>query len=267
MSENKKEDSAHALLKAAENEFKKNGYKKTSVNRISEEAGVSIGTLYACFKNKRQLFDEIQRPDLINFNPDDTAQKNAVSKVALKIFAEKGYAATTMDYVAASCGFSKAVLYRYFKNKEELFSSIFENEVFYKEIGMMHLKAPDSDLHDFLKCAGVQFLKAFDDPSRLNMLRVLLSNPQSLPHAGKIMYKNTVAKITDFIADCLSSYEGLKDMKKDKLKMAGRSYLGMMYSYILTDRILNPSERQLDIDKITDFAADIFEKGLLSSAK
>jgi TetR/AcrR family transcriptional regulator len=47
-------------------------------------------------------------------------RKSMIVDCAMQIFAEKGIAATSMDEVAAKAEFSKATLYLYFKNKEEL---------------------------------------------------------------------------------------------------------------------------------------------------
>jgi len=47
--------------------------------------------------------------------------KEAIMKAAEKLFAEKGFAATSMDEVAAAAGVSKGSLYNYFANKSQLF--------------------------------------------------------------------------------------------------------------------------------------------------
>jgi AcrR family transcriptional regulator len=44
--------------------------------------------------------------------------------VAIRLFAEKGFAATTMDDVAKTGGISKGLSYFYFKNKEDLYMAV-----------------------------------------------------------------------------------------------------------------------------------------------
>jgi AcrR family transcriptional regulator len=44
--------------------------------------------------------------------------------VARKIFAERGFQATTMDDIAKEAGFTKPILYQYFESKTELYSEI-----------------------------------------------------------------------------------------------------------------------------------------------
>ena len=45
--------------------------------------------------------------------------------IAIEVFAERGYQATTMEEIAERAGVSKGMLYLYFKNKEALFGAVF----------------------------------------------------------------------------------------------------------------------------------------------
>jgi AcrR family transcriptional regulator len=49
-----------------------------------------------------------------------TSRREALVAAAYALFAEKGYAATTMDDVAARAGLSRRTAFRYFASKEEL---------------------------------------------------------------------------------------------------------------------------------------------------
>jgi AcrR family transcriptional regulator len=52
------------------------------------------------------------------------ARPGEIIAAALKIFAHKGFAATRLEDVAAAAGVSKATVYLYFDNKEQLFASV-----------------------------------------------------------------------------------------------------------------------------------------------
>lgn len=52
-----------------------------------------------------------------------------ILSVAEIIFIRDGYSATTMDNIAEKAELSKATLYSYFKNKEQLFYSILESKI------------------------------------------------------------------------------------------------------------------------------------------
>ena len=55
------------------------------------------------------------------------ARPEEILSAALELFAERGYAATRLEDVAARAGVSKGTLYLYFANKEELFKAVVRN--------------------------------------------------------------------------------------------------------------------------------------------
>jgi TetR/AcrR family transcriptional regulator len=62
-------------------------------------------------------------------NPDDFPEPNARERLletAIGMFAEKGYAGTSVREIVEQAGVSKPVLYYYFKSKEGLFLAILE---------------------------------------------------------------------------------------------------------------------------------------------
>jgi AcrR family transcriptional regulator len=60
------------------------------------------------------------RPKAAGFD----AQRGAIRDAAAALFAERGYASTSIADIAASCGVSKALLYHYYRDKEDLLYDI-----------------------------------------------------------------------------------------------------------------------------------------------
>ena len=56
-------------------------------------------------------------------------QRDMILEHAALLFANRGYSATSMNQVAEACGFSKALLYHYYRDKYSLLVSIAENHV------------------------------------------------------------------------------------------------------------------------------------------
>jgi AcrR family transcriptional regulator len=56
-----------------------------------------------------------------------TIAKSRILETARKMFRENGYRQTTMDEIAGKLGISKAALYTYFRDKEELFRAAYES--------------------------------------------------------------------------------------------------------------------------------------------
>jgi AcrR family transcriptional regulator len=56
-----------------------------------------------------------------------TIARTRILETARAVFRENGYRQTTMDEIAKKLGISKAALYTYFKDKEELFRAAYES--------------------------------------------------------------------------------------------------------------------------------------------
>ena len=56
-------------------------------------------------------------------------KRDEILEAASRIFQKYGLLKTTLDDVARECGIKKTALYHYFKNKEDLFKSMFQNDI------------------------------------------------------------------------------------------------------------------------------------------
>lgn len=250
------------ILDAATKAFSQKGYKKTSVASIAATAGVSIGTLYSYFDTKANLFEAIRHPELKNFNPDDAEKKSAILKVALRLFGENGYDSTTMEAVADSCGFSKAVLYHFFQSKEALFAAIFDEPQFFGMLENMHFSLSGPSLHNILEESGMLFLNLFENSDRLNLLKIVISESGRFPHLGPLMFENTIEKASQKMSEILAEVADRGGISKTDYKLAARAYFGLLYSFVLTNKIMNPYDGEFTNEQIINFAADIFSNGM-----
>jgi AcrR family transcriptional regulator len=53
------DETRDTILRAARTLFIANGYTATTIQSVAQEAGVAVQTVYAVFKNKRQLLDQV----------------------------------------------------------------------------------------------------------------------------------------------------------------------------------------------------------------
>ena len=56
----------------------------------------------------------------------DPAKKENIIRAAIRVFAQRGYAATRIIDVARAAGIGKGTIYEYFRSKEELFFAVFQ---------------------------------------------------------------------------------------------------------------------------------------------
>ena len=63
----------------------------------------------------------------------DPARRAAILRAASRVFAQSGFAATSMEDVAGAAGVSKLIVYRHFASKEALYRSVLER-VFERQV-------------------------------------------------------------------------------------------------------------------------------------
>lgn len=85
----------NAIIEAAGKVFLDSGYAESSMNRIADEAGVSIKTVYRHFENKDDLFVAVIKNACIAFSEEDedvNVEPSWYKQVPLKAFAIAGEA-------------------------------------------------------------------------------------------------------------------------------------------------------------------------------
>ena len=70
--------------------------------------------------------------------------KAKISEVAMRLFARKGYADTTIESIAAASGVAKGLVYNYFENKEDLLRYVFTGAFEHVEERFASLVSPDN---------------------------------------------------------------------------------------------------------------------------
>lgn len=56
-------------------------------------------------------------------------KRHEITTAALRVFAERGFTAATIDEIARVAGFGKGTVYQYFRSKDDLFFAVFEGFV------------------------------------------------------------------------------------------------------------------------------------------
>ncbi len=97
-------------------------------------------------------------------------------------FAEKGYAETRLQDVAARAGVSKGLPYLYFKTKEELFKAVLRRVVkpFLDRL-FRSVESRDEPLASFLRGSFLGFAQSFVASRRARVLRLLIAEGPKHP--------------------------------------------------------------------------------------
>ena len=256
------------LLETANNCFKKNGFKETTMRDIAREANVSPGTIYTYFKNKQELFDELNIPEYADYQPHSEKKKQEILSATLILFAEKGYDGTTMDDIATSIGTSKATIYQYFTGKEDLFSQILQNSSF--NLYAKELSSDETsqlDIREKIKEIGRSYLSIGDSPERTAIFKTIIRDSSSYPELGTLYYEQGLNpaynNIIDYInAYCLKNNIPIKNFRQ--LRYTVITYISSLQSYLLMHSVMKGVPQDIDSETYLETTTDVFFNYLIA---
>jgi AcrR family transcriptional regulator len=112
--------------------------------------------------------------------PNYEDQRDAILSGAAELFARRGYLGTSMNDVAEGCGLSKASLYHYYRDKDEVLASIAERHVT-RLVELVRSVESDASLlpRNRLEVLITRFLIEYADAQ--NSHRVLTQDVKYLP--------------------------------------------------------------------------------------
>jgi AcrR family transcriptional regulator len=107
---------------------------------------------------------------------------------AQTVFLAHGFKGATTDMIQAAAGVSKATLYRYFQNKEDLFKAAMEvrSRQFLQDVAPLYAEAEDVGV--FLAEFGKELLVTLLGQRSLEVVRLMMMESQRFPKLGKHFY-------------------------------------------------------------------------------
>jgi AcrR family transcriptional regulator len=116
-------------------------------------------------------------------------RRDAIIAIAQQVFAENGYAGTSMSLIAARVGGSKGTLYNYFKSKEELLTAVVERKCEQIED---FISAAEVESHGDLRAAltnfGEHFVELLLSDESIGFYRLAIGECSRSPEIGQAIY-------------------------------------------------------------------------------
>lgn len=139
-------------------------------------------------------------------SPRSAAKREAILDAAQAIFLDSGYAACSMDAVAAGAGVSKATIYAHFKGKDELFAA-----VMHRRCESTHaFAAPDAaaDARTTLGAIAGRLMDLLLSADALALYRVVVTEAARQPDLARAYYETGPVRGKTAIA---AAFERLMD--------------------------------------------------------
>ena len=140
------------------------------------------------------------------------ARKNQIIEAASTIFAQKGFARTTIAEVANQAGIGKGTVYEYFKSKEDLYFAVFE--WFMAQTGaavMVSIATLKGTAAEKLKAVSASLMDSWDELQDVFALFMEFwsasASPQNQPRFKKV-FKNGYGEFRAIVAALIN--EGIE---------------------------------------------------------
>ena len=182
----------------------------------------------------------------------------AVLEGAFQVFMAQGYAAASMDRIAATAGVSKSTLYSNFQDKEGLFLALMQEMTFasrqaaFALLSQADLQAPPQQV---LRQIAVCMLDSFEqNQPLLTLMRLVIGESDRFPEVAKTFVTDITKPMLDQLTLYLSSQTQLH--LPDPV-IAARIFAGSLVHYLIIQKLLHgddvlPLERDRMIDGLTE---------------
>jgi TetR/AcrR family transcriptional repressor of mexJK operon len=147
--------------------------------------------------------------DAIDIRGDRSARKRrVVVEAATSLFLRHGYLGTSMDQIAAFAAVSKPTVYKFFPDKERLFTAIVLDTLdragapFHAELARLADTADAANLAAELMQLARQYLATVMQPSVLQLRRLVIGASPQLPALAAAYYERAPEQALRALADC-----------------------------------------------------------------
>lgn len=175
---------------------------------------------------------------------------------AAQLFAERGYAATSLQDIAADLGMSRSSLYHYHRNKEDILLRLVSDLVVSSEVALRQMKAADrSDPSTQLRMAVESLLGPIVEAP--NRFRLLLTVEADLPATIAQRWHNVRRTIVTEVAEAIRDGVRRGQFRPVDEQIATFTVLGMCNWVAWW-----PGRQREDIAALREGIADIALRGL-----
>ena len=146
-------------------------------------------------------------------DPDKPDRRQAIIAAAQEAFNAHGYAATTVDEVAAKAGISKGSIYNYFRSKEELFEQVFISVTMVLEANVLEILEGALGPSEKLKRLLDHHCESMEDCKRIGRLLLEFWATAAREQWGRLattlraMYDRWRQKVADILAEGVAQGE------------------------------------------------------------
>ncbi|MDL0089538.1 TetR/AcrR family transcriptional regulator [Campylobacter gastrosuis] len=142
-------------------------------------------------------------------------RRDVFVETALELFLQNGYEGTSLSDIVQKSGGSLASIYKFFNNKEGLFSAVLDKKFsdFYDQLNYDENLKNTTDLREFLYKFALAYIEIFYKPQNIAFARIIISESYKNKELGEILFKSIISKIMQILIDFFEKVEIKKQLK------------------------------------------------------
>ncbi len=162
---------------------------------------------------------------------DHDLKRRAILAQSARLFADRGYARTSMSEIAMACGSSKALLYHYYANKEQLLHDLLKAHFMRLEQAVQTADVPQAPPVERLRALVAALLATYEGADALH--KVQINELTSLPSERQEELKSYERRLVALFAGVLRDINPVLARRNGLLKPVTMSLFGMInWSYL-----------------------------------
>ena len=188
-------------------------------------------------------------------------RRQQIIAAAMELFAKKGFRGTTTRDLATQADVNEAIIFRYFKTKEELYSAIIEHNAGERDLHreeLERLASTDND-EEFLQAVGRFFLEKHETDT--TFMRLLLFSGLEGHQLSDMFVSSMAARhpIANYIERRI--HEGA--FRQLDPQLAARALIGMFASFIMWQEIFGfKNKLPRDREEVVRTFVSVFLSGI-----
>lgn len=159
--------------------------------------------------------------------PSDPGKAQAVLDAASHLFLANGFAATSMDAVAARAGVSKLTVYNRFGSKATLFQRVIETKCQQMLGSLDGLPIDRADARQVLNAVGQAFVELVTGDAAMAAHRLVVQERHRAPELGQLFFESAIMNCAGRVARVIDRLVVQGDIAVDDPVQAARDIMTM----------------------------------------
>ncbi len=191
------------------------------------------------------------------------ARPAEITDAALALFAQTGFAATTVAAIAARAGVTKGTVYLYFPSKEDLFAAVVrERTLPMIEQGEALSAAFTGSSSDLLRQLFSRWFAVLRAPERIALPRLMMAEGVAFPHLTRFFVEEIVQRGRSLFASAIRRGIGAGEFREVDPDLAARLATAPLIYAALHQTSYASFDAPLDADAYLATHIDLFLGGL-----